>query len=103
MPAPRRIAAIFAAIAVAVAVTGNATAAPGAKPCAAATNGVYLDTDLAVAQRIAADERSGAAVSAPLHTIAPDRVLSSAVARDDLAAIRSELIVLLYNHEHIVR
>ena len=103
MPAPRRIAAALAAIAVAAAVAGNATAAAVAKPCAAATNGVYLDTDLAVAQRIAADERSGAAVSHALHTIASDRVLASAVARDDLAAIRSELIVLLYNHEHIVR
>jgi len=83
----------------ALAAPGNA--APSA--CGAATDGLYLATAFAVAQRIAADERSGGAVSLAQRTISSDAVLAGALARGDLATVHSELIVLLYNHEHIVR
>lgn len=94
------VVALVAALALVVALPAHA-AAPA--PCGTATNGVYLATAFAVAERIAANERAGAAVSLARRTIAADSVLATALARGDLATIHSELLVLLFNHQHIVR
>jgi hypothetical protein len=71
--------------------------------CGAATDSVYSETALGVAQRVAEGERDGTAVRAALHTIESDRVLAAAVADGARAATHAELLVVLYNHEHIVR
>jgi hypothetical protein len=82
---------------------GFSSAAGPPQPCAAATTAAYGAAVLGVAQRIAAGERQGTAVARALRTIESDRVLSAAVAAGDDAAVRAEMLVLLYNHEHIVR
>jgi hypothetical protein len=101
MSAARRLVPALAALAAALALAVPSHAAP--VPCGAATDGVYLATSFAVARRIAANERAGAAVSLARRTISADAVLAGALARGDLATIHSELLVLLFNHEHIVR
>jgi len=97
----------IAAVVVMGAAGGTATAAaikaaPEA-PCGAVTDSTYLSTSLAVALRIAHGERQGAAVSRAVRTIEADRVLANAVAADDLTAVRSEVLVLIHNGQHIVR
>ena len=72
-------------------------------PCGAATASTYRAAGLGVAQRLAAGERGGTAVRRALHTIESDRVLAAAVAAGDATAVRAEMLVLLFNHQHIVR
>jgi hypothetical protein len=96
----RRLTSLLVLAAVAL-VPAAAAAAP--QPCGQATDGVYLDTAYGVAARIAENERGGAAVTLAQRTIAGDAVLARAVAAGDIATVESQLIVLLYNHEHIVR
>ena len=83
--------------------SGAPSGAAAAPPCGKATTGAYRASALGVALRVAAGERGGGAVRRALHTIESDRVLAQAVASGDAAAVHAELIVLLYNHEHIVR
>lgn len=100
------IAAIAAIVAllVAGATGGGAAGAAGPEPpCGAATDATYFSTAFAVALRISAGERDGTAVRRDLRTIESDRVLANAVAANDLATVRSEVLALVYNHEHIVR
>jgi hypothetical protein len=84
-------------------VSGATSSAAAPRPCGGATDATYLDTELAVAQRISAGERDGAEVRHALHTVEGDRILVAAVAAGDVTAVQRELLVLLYNHEHIVR
>jgi len=81
---------------------GGAAAAPES-PCGAATDATYFSTAFAVALRISAGERNGTAVRRGVRTIEADRVLANAVAANDLATVRSEVLALVYNHQHIVR
>jgi hypothetical protein len=79
---------------------GSAATSPR---CGAATDDTYLSAAFGVAREISAGERGGAEVTRDLHTIEADRVLANAVAADDLATVQSEVLALIYNHEHIVR
>jgi hypothetical protein len=72
-------------------------------PCGAATDRTYFSTAFTVALRISAAERTGVSVRHAVHTIENDTILANAVASGDRATLRSEILVLLYNHEHIVR
>jgi len=103
MTPPARLATSLVALAATVLAAATVAGASGTAACGAAADGVYLATDYGVAARIAANERSGSGVALAMRTIESDTVLAQAVAHGDLATIRSELIVLLYNHEHIVR
>jgi hypothetical protein len=85
----------------AVADTASVTAAD--RPCGAAADSTYLSTALAVAQQISAGESASAEVTHAVQTIEADRVLANAVATGDLAVVRSEVLALVFNHEHIVR
>ena len=71
--------------------------------CAGATDGTYLASSLTVARGINIGERIGEGVMRAVATVESDQVLASAVAADDVAAVTSEVRVLVYNHEHIVR
>ncbi len=71
--------------------------------CGGATDATYLASDFAVARQIDIGEHVGNAVKRALHTIESDQLLSAAVAAGDLPAVRSEVLALVYNHEHIVR
>jgi len=84
-------------------VGGISSGTAAAPPCGRATVGTYRASALGVALRVAAGERGGGEVRRGLHTIESDGVLAQAVAAGDSAAVHSELLVLLYNHEHIVR
>ncbi len=98
------IAAIAAILVLLVAGGGDGAGGGGpAPPCGAATDATYFSTAFAVALRISAGERGGTAVRRDLHTIESDRVLAHAVAANDLATVRSEVLALVFNHEHIVR
>ena len=77
--------------------------ASSSAPCAGATASTSRAAGLAVALRLAAGERGGTAVNRALRTIESDRVLAAAVAAGDAAAVRAEMLVLLFNHQHIVR
>jgi hypothetical protein len=93
-----------AAIAVIVALLLiGATAGSAAASCAAATDRTYLSIAFALARRINVGESTGNAVKRALHTISSDQVLAAAVAADDVTAVDSEVHVLVFNHEHIVR
>jgi hypothetical protein len=94
--------AVIAVIA-ALLVSGATSSGAPPRPCGPATAATYLDTELAVAKRISAGERGGAEVRHALHTVEGDRILVAAVAAGDVTAVQRELLVLLYNHEHIVR
>jgi hypothetical protein len=96
----RAIAAIaaIAALLVAGASDGGASAA-----CGAATAATYRASALAVAERIAAGESGGTTVLRELRRVERDQVLAAAVAAGDRAAARREMLVLLFNHQHIVR
>jgi len=94
------IAAIVALFVGGISSGGGGGAAP---PCGAATAATYKASALSVALRVAAGERDGGAVHRALHTIETDGVLARAAAAGDAAAVHSELLVLLYNHMHIVR
>jgi len=90
------------------AATGGATAGSSNvkaadRPCGAAADSTYLSTALAVASKISAGESASAEVTRAVQTIEADRVLAGAVATDDLAVVRSEVLALVFNHEHIVR
>jgi hypothetical protein len=82
---------------------GFSSAAGPPPRCAAATSATYGAAVLGVARRIAEGERQGTAVTRALRTIESDRVLTAALADGDDAAVRAEMLVLLYDHEHIVR
>ena len=82
---------------------GGAGVARTERPCEAATDATYLSTAFAVAVRIRNGERSGATVHHDVRTIEADRVLANAVATGDLATVRSEVLALVFNHQHIVR
>ena len=84
-------------------VRGFPAAARPQEPCGAATAATYRTAVAGVAQHIANGERGGTAVRRALHTIESDRVLAAAVAAGEHAAVHAEMLVLLYNHEHIVR
>jgi hypothetical protein len=71
--------------------------------CAAATGGVYLAAASNVAREINVGESTGHAVGRAETTIEADQVLANAVAGGDSATVRSEVLALVYNHEHIVR
>ena len=98
------IAAIVAIVALLVAgAGGGAGAAAPQVACGATTDAAYFGTAFAVALRISGGERGGTAVHRDLRTIEADRVLANAVATNDLATVRSEVLALVYNHQHIVR
>jgi hypothetical protein len=100
------IAAIVASLAVATTTTTTTTAAATTRhpvPCGAATDRTYLAATVAVARQISAGESGGSEVTRALQTIEADRVLASAVADDDLPVLRSEVLALVFDHEHIVR
>jgi hypothetical protein len=99
------IAAIAAIVVllIAGAIGGGGAAAAPESPCGAATDATYLSSAFAVALRISAGERNGTAVRRGVRTIEADRVLANAVATDDLATVHSEVLALVYNHQHIVR
>ena len=80
----------------------GAAAAPE-RPCAGATDAVARSLAYVVARRLRDEEHRGDTVSRARHSISADRVLARAVARGDAAAARREALVLLFNHEHIVR
>lgn len=90
------------AVIVVLAVIGaiGKSAAPG---CGAATERTYVSAAFAVARHINSGETNGNAVRQALQTIESDQVLANAVAAGDIATVRSEALVLVYNHEHIVR
>jgi hypothetical protein len=105
---PTRIAtSLLAAAAIAVIVAllalsrGDATAAQ--PPCARATDAVTRAATLAVARRLRDEERTSPTVTRARRTIESDRILAAAVASGDAPAARREALVLLFNHEHIVR
>lgn len=93
--------AVIVALGVIGTVGGPGKAASAA--CGAATDATYLSTVYTVARGISVGERVGSGVKAAEHTIETDTVLADAVATDDLATVRSEVVALVYNHEHIVR
>jgi len=95
-------AAAIAAIA-ALLVLGAIPKRAATSACGAATDRTYLATAFGVARQINLGESNGNAVRRALHTIESDQVLANAVATGDRATLRSEMLVLLYNHEHIVR
>jgi len=99
------IAAIAAVIVLLIAGATGGTGAASApeSPCGAATDATYFSSAFAVALRIGAGERNGTAVRRGVRTIEADRVLANAVAANDLATVRSEVLALVYNHQHIVR
>ncbi|HEY1776408.1 MAG TPA: hypothetical protein VGG41_09655 [Solirubrobacteraceae bacterium] len=84
-------------------VGGLSHATGAAAPCAARTITTYRAAALSVARHIAGGERGGTAVERALKTIESDRVLAAALAAGDSAAVHAQMLVLLYNHEHIVR
>jgi hypothetical protein len=91
------------AVIAALFVGGISSKPAAAPPCGRATAATYEASALGVALRVAAGERGGGAVRRALHTIESDDVLARAVAAGDATAVHAELLVLLYNHEHIVR
>jgi hypothetical protein len=93
--------AAIAVVVVLLVIGVGGSAAEG--PCGAATDRTYLSTAFTVALRISAAERTGTAVERAVDTIAADPILANAVASGDLATVHSEIIALVYNHEHIVR
>ena len=99
--------AVAAIVATGVLLVAGATGGgAGARPeraCGAATDATYLSTAYAVAVRIRDGERSGAAVRRDVRTIEADRVLANAVAAGDAATVHSEVLALVFNHQHIVR
>jgi hypothetical protein len=93
-----------AAIAAIVALLVIGASGPGAAAgCGSATDGAYLSTAFTAARLINVGESDGNAVKQALRTIEGDRTLVDAVAADDVAAVRAEVLVLVFNHEHIVR
>jgi hypothetical protein len=97
------ITAAVASLAVAITTTTAAATTRHPAPCAAATDRTYLAATVAVARQISAGESGGSEVTRAVQTIEADRVLANAVAGDDLPAVRSEVLALVFNHEHIVR
>jgi hypothetical protein len=95
----------IAAITVIVALLalGSGDATPAAPPCGSAADAVTRTATLAVAKRLRDEELTSPTVSRDRHTIESDRILAAAVARGDAAAARREALVLLFDHEHIVR
>ncbi len=107
MSQPARVATSLLAAATIVAIAVLLAIGPfggSAKPgCGAATDSTYLATAFAVARQINVGESTGNAVKQAVSTIERDQVLVNAVATDDIATVRSEVLVLVFNHEHIVR
>jgi hypothetical protein len=106
-PRARNATSLLAAAAIAaiaallvIGASGGRAAAPG---CGAATDRTYLETAFTVARQINTGEHIGNGVTRALHTIETDQVLIDAVAADDVAVVHSEVLALLFNHEHIVR
>jgi hypothetical protein len=73
------------------------------RPCVSLTDSTALAASLAVARRLRDEESAGGTVNLARHSIESDRVLARAVARGDAATARRRALVLLFNHEHIVR
>jgi hypothetical protein len=96
-------AATIAVVVLLLALGTGGSAMTDGPPCGRATDAVVRSTTLAVARRLRDEERAGATVTRARRSIEADRVLADAVARGDAAAARSEALVLLFNHEHIVR
>jgi hypothetical protein len=82
-----------------IGVSGGSAAAG----CGAATDRTYLDTAFTVARQINVGESDGNAAMQALRTISSDQALIAAVAADDVAAVRTAVLALVFNHEHIVR
>jgi hypothetical protein len=97
------LSAVAIAVIVALLALGTGDAQPAQRPCGGATNDVVGAATLAVATRLRDEERFSPTVARARHTIESDRVLAAAVASGDAAAARREALVLLFNHEHIVR
>jgi hypothetical protein len=97
------ITATVASLAVAITTTAAAATPRRTAPCSAATGRTYLAETVAVARQISAGESGGSEVARAVQTIEANRVLANAVAGDDLAVVRSEVLALVFNHEHIVR
>ena len=72
-------------------------------PCGRGTPAADLQAVMQPARRIAAQEDSGGSERRALHTVLSDQTLAQAVSDHDTATIRSQLLELLYNHQHIVR
>lgn len=93
-----------AAIAAIVALLVIGAIGPGAAAgCGSATDGAYLGTAFTAAHLINLGESDGNAVKNAVRTIEGDRTLIDAVAAGDVASVRTEVLALVYNHEHIVR
>jgi hypothetical protein len=95
--------AVAAIAAIAGLLIAGVSAGVHRRGCGGATDATYLASAFAVARQIDIGEHDGNAVKQALHTIESDRLLTSAVAAGDLVAVRSEVLALVYNHEHIVR
>jgi len=72
-------------------------------PCGSATDAVVRATTLVVARRLRDEEHTGPTVRRARTSISSDAVLAAAVARGNARAARREALVLLFNHEHVVR
>lgn len=82
---------------------GERPAAVVERPCGAATDAVARTTMTVVARRLRDEEHAGSTVDRARRSIQADRALSAAVARGDAVVARRQALVLLFNHEHIVR
>ena len=108
VPRARLAVSALAVAAIAVIVTQLAlglrgAGTPAAPPCAARTDATVRASNYLVARRLRDEERAGPTVDRARHSIESDRTLAAAVAAGDGAAARQEALVLLFNHEHIVR
>ena len=107
MPSPERIATpLLSVSAIALIVVLLALGAGGRaadRACGAATDAVQRATVLSVAQRLSDEERAGPSVTRARTTIEADSALAQAVSTGDLATVHKRMVVLLYNHQHIVR
>ena len=102
----RLVTSLLSVAAIAAIVVLLVIGAPGpavASSCGASAESTYLTTAFEVALRISAGEHNGATVRRDVHTIESDRALANAVAANDLAKVHSEVLALVYNHQHIVR
>lgn len=96
-------AAVIVVLLTLIVVGGGATLAPPERACGRATDAVARATTLVVARRLRDEEHFGPTVRRARASIESDAVLAAAVARGTAAAARREALVLLFNHEHIVR
>ena len=95
--------AAAAIVAIAALLVIGASGGSAKAACGGATDRTYLATAFAVARQINTGEHVGHGAGVALSTIEGDQTLIAAVAADDVAAVRTEVHALVYNHEHIVR